>query len=290
MNFVTVCAQLREDPREVYTSATSTAVRCSVTLPPYNGKKAPTEIELTVYGQQQGERFRSLKKGTGVYIHGAKLQYDLETRTFSLHGGVVTPVNVEQFPILNTVILSGRCVKDIDPQDTRQCKTTASYMITNQTLSVVTKRNESNLFNFYAINGFDDRFKPAELLANYTHKGTGLTIEARIITDSWTDKDSKERRTQTKLQLVNMTLAPKSQGASKPVEPKANVAAPSNVTSLWGGRTGEPEEQEAPSSPHQAAIAGDPWKVEVGVGERGGLPDLPGSYGPAPVDDENAPF
>ncbi len=104
MNFVTVCAQLREDPREVYTSATSTAVRCSVTLPPYNGKKAPTEIELTVYGQQQGERFRSLKKGTGVYIHGAKLQYDLETRTFSLHGGVVTPVNVEQFPILKFML------------------------------------------------------------------------------------------------------------------------------------------------------------------------------------------
>jgi single-stranded DNA-binding protein len=167
-------------------------------------------------------------------------------------------------------------------------------MITNQTLSVVTKKGESNLFNFYAINGFDDRFQPAKLIADYTKKGTGLTIEARIVTDSWTDKETKEQRTLTKLQLINMTLAPKGIADQKPVESKANVAGGQEVTSLWGGRTGDPEEQEVPSSPHQAAIAqepaSDPWKVQEPVGARGNLPDLPGAYGPPPTDDENAPF
>ena len=293
MNFVTVCAQLREDPREAFTGATNTVMRCKITLPPY-GKKAPTDLELTIYGEKQGNRFRAMKKGMGVYIHGAKIQYDLESRTFSLHGGVVTPVDVEQFPILNNVILAGRCVKDINPEDTRQCKTTPNHMITNQTLSVVTKKGESNLFNFYAINGFDDRFQPAKLIADYTKKGTGLTIEARIVTDSWTDKETKEQRTLTKLQLINMTLAPKGMTDQKPVESKANVAGEKEVTSLWGGRTGDPEEQEVPSSPHQAAIApepaSDPWKVQEPVGARGNLPDLPGAYGPPPTDDENAPF
>ena len=46
MNFVTVCAQLREDPREAFTGATNTVMRCKITLPPY-GKKAPTDLELT---------------------------------------------------------------------------------------------------------------------------------------------------------------------------------------------------------------------------------------------------
>ena len=62
-----------------------------------------------------------------------------------------------------------------------------------------------------------------------------------------------------------MTLAPKGIADQKPVESKANVAGGQEVTSLWGGRTGDPEEQ-IPSSPHQAAIApesaSDPWKVQ----------------------------
>ena len=105
MNFVTVCAQLREDPREAFTGATNTVMRCKITLPPY-GKKAPTDLELTIYGEKQGNRFRAMKKGMGVYIHGQD-PIRLESRTFSLHGGVVTPVDVEHFPILNNVILSG---------------------------------------------------------------------------------------------------------------------------------------------------------------------------------------
>ena len=72
------------------------------------------------------------------------------------------------------------------------------------------------------------------------------------------------------------------------------MAGGQEVTSLWGGRTGDPEEQEVPSSPQQAAIApepaSDPWKVQEPVGARGNLPDLPGAYGPPPTDDENAPF
>ena len=51
MNFVTVCAQLREDPREAFTGATNTVMRCKITLPPY-GKKAPTDLELTIYGEK----------------------------------------------------------------------------------------------------------------------------------------------------------------------------------------------------------------------------------------------
>ena len=133
MNFVTVCAQLREDPREAFTGATNTVMRCKITLPPY-GKKAPTDLELTIYGEKQGNRFRAMKKGMGVYIHG--LSFNTMCSPRRSHCTVGNPVDVEQFPILNNVILSGRCVKDINPEDTA-VQTTKPMIKTK--LSVVAK-------------------------------------------------------------------------------------------------------------------------------------------------------
>lgn len=268
MNFVTVCAQTIEQPREVYTSATSTAMRCLVMLPPV-GNKAPTPIELNVYGKNS-ERFGRVAKNAQIYIHGAKLRFDLESRTYSLHGGIIATVN-DQFPIFNTVILGGRCVKDIDHEDARAFKTTVDgLMICNQTLSVGTGRNQADLFNFYAINSAEDKLNNAELLVNFTKKGTGLTIQGRLITDSWKDKESGEKKSITKIQLVSMTLAPKAQGNHQEIKSQTTVTSTEKVGSLWGGRT--------------ADEAQDPW-----IQTSGGLPDLPGQYGSAP-ELEEAPF
>lgn len=268
MNFCCVCAQLAEAPREVYVSATSTAIKASITLPPV-GNKAPTTIEYNVYGKPS-ERFQRFPQGALVYIHGAKLRYDLQARAYSLHGGSVAEVT-ESFPILNSIILTGRCVKDIDQTDTRAFKTTADgLMIANQTLSVNTGKNQADLFNFYAINNTSDRFNQAELLVNFTKKGTGLTIHGRLITDRFKDTNTNEIRNVSKIQLVNMTLAPRGADGSmsKSVSTQTTVASASNVTSLWGGRSAD----ESP----------DPWNQASG----GGLPDLPGQYGQAPTLDE----
>jgi single-stranded DNA-binding protein len=273
MNQVFVCAQLSEAPREVFISANQTAIRCQVTLPPV-GNKAPTQLEYNCYGKTS-ERFRVLPKGALVYIHGAKLRFDLESKTYSLHGGIAAQVT-EAFPILNTVILSGRCVKDIDQQDARAFKTTADgLMICNQTLAVSTGRAQSDLFNFYAINSSQDKLNQAELLLNFTRKGTGLTINGRLVTDAWVDKETKERRSITKMQLVSMTLAPKGSdsGQQRQVVSQTTVASEEGVASLWGGRSAED--------------SADPWTQSSG----GGLPELPGQYGPTPTfDDDNHPF
>lgn len=272
MNFFAGCAQLLEDPREVYTGANSTAIRCMISLPAVSNKKADTPIELNIYGKT-AERFARLKKNSGIYLHDSSLRYDLDSRQFSLHGGVIGIVNAETFPILNTVILSGRCVKNVDQDDERAFKTTSTgLMICNQTLAVSTGRNQSDLFNFYAINSVDDKPNYAELLCNFTRKGTGLTIKGRLVTDSWIDKDSKEKKLQTKIELKKMTLAPKGSDGMSEIKPQTTMASTENVGSLWGGRT--MDEQM------------DPW----GHGESG-LPDLPGQYGAPPVnDDDNAPF
>lgn len=262
MNQTFVCAQTTEVPREVAISATNYAMRCSVLLPPV-GNKAPTPIELNVYGKS-AERFSRTTRGAQIYIHGAKLRFDLESRTYSLHGGIIATVD-ESFPILNTVILSGRCVKDIDHEDARAFKTTADgLMICNQTLSVNTGRNQADLFNFYAINSAEDKLNNAELLVNFTRKGVGLTIQGKLITDSWVDKESKEKKAATKIQLVSMTLAPKTGDSPRTIQPQTTIASGGEVANLWGGKSAEEDS--------------DPWTKTAG----GGLPDLPGKYGQAP--------
>ena len=253
MNFASLCAQTTQEPTEIYTSATSTAVQCPLLLPPV-GNKAPTAIELTLYGKNS-ERFLKTPKNSHLYVHGAKLKYDTTTRTFSLQGGNIAVVNTS-FPIFNTVILSGRCIKDIDKEDERSFKTTAEgLMIANQTLLVSSGRNQADLFNFYAINSADDKFNQAELMVNFTRKGTGLTIQGRLVTDTWLDKTTKERKSNTKIQLISMTLGPKSQGSDTPRE-STGTKAPS----LWGGATAE-------------EIA-EPWGQNVGDN----LPPLPVSF------------
>jgi len=264
-NFVSAYAQTLEEPREVYTSATSTAIRCMVGIPAV-GNKAATHIELNVYGKN-AERFARAPKGAHVYIHGAKLRHDLDTRTHSLHGGTIAAVN-DQFPIFNDVVLVGRCVKDLDG-DARAFKTTeGGLMICQQTLSVSTGKNQADLFNFYAINSANDKLNNAELLLNFTRKGTFLAIRGRLVTDSWTDQTTKERKSQTKIQLVSMTLAPKASADAKPVQPQTTVRDATEVQPLWNNANSTPV---------------DPWSVASG----GGLPDLPGHYGPAPeLDDQ----
>jgi single-stranded DNA-binding protein len=267
MNFVSVCAQATEAPREVYTSATSTALRCNLLLPPV-GNKAPTPIEFNVYGKAT-ERFQHTTKGGLLYIHGAKLRFDLESRTHSLHGGIVTQVT-EAFPIFNTVILGGRCVKDINQDDARAFRTTADgLMICNQTLSVNTGRNQADLFNFYAMNTAKDKLNNAELLVNFTKKGTGLSIIGRIISDAWVDKETKEKKLNTKIQLVSMTLAPKNTTTVPEIKPQTTVAT-DEVVGLWGGRS--------------ADDVAEPWGLNVG----NNLPELPGQFDHNDL--TNAPF
>tara|TARA_B100001939_G_scaffold348095_1_gene372604 strand:+ start:10975 stop:11844 length:870 start_codon:yes stop_codon:yes gene_type:complete len=289
MNFVSICAKTIEAPRVSYTSETQTVIRCNLSIPPV-GDKAPTFCEYNVYGQRQ-EQFRSLvtQPNQRIFIHGAKIRHDLKANAYSLHGGVVTLIT-EDFPLFNTVILGGRCIKDINPSDEKQFKVTASgLMIANQTLSVNTGRSQADLFNFYAINKQQDRLRNAELICNFTRKGVGLTINGKLTTDAWKDASGNER-TNTKIQLASMTLGPKpnSMGASPaPAQP-----LPQQQTPVENNQPVNPLQQPTPSlwspAPTQSNQSG--YNAPSFMGGNG-LPDLPGQYGDAPVPgSEDVPF
>ena len=253
MNLAFLCAQLLEDPKKIYTSESTSNARCLIGLPPI-GNKAVTRIQLTVYGKQV-DQLANLKAGHQIYLHGSKLRYDIDTKEFRLEGGNFGTVSHEYFPVFNTVILSGRCIKNINRDDDRDYKVTPSgLMICNQSLSVNTGRNQSDIFNFYAINSTEDRNKLAELLKNFTRKGVGLTVQGRLLTDEWKDKMTGQGRSQTKIQLIQMTLGPKTQTNPDAIEPKTNLASGTAPETLWGN-------QQDDSGP---AIGGLPGLDQVG--------------------------
>ncbi len=253
MNLAFLCAQLLEDPKKIYTSESTSNARCLIGLPPI-GSKAVTRIQLTVYGKQV-DQLANLKAGHQIYLHGSKLRYDIDTKEFRLEGGNFGTVSHEYFPVFNTVILSGRCIKNINKDDERDYKVTPSgLMICNQSLSVNTGRNQSDIFNFYAINSTEDRNKLAELLKNFTRKGVGLTVQGRLLTDEWKDKMTGQGRSQTKIQLIQMTLGPKTQTNPDAIEPKTNLASGTAPETLWGN-------QQDDSGP---AIGGLPGLDQVG--------------------------
>ncbi len=256
MNLAFLCAQLLEDPKKIYTSESTSNARCLIGLPPI-GNKAVTRIQLTVYGKQV-DQLANLKAGHQIYLHGSKLRYDIDTKEFRLEGGNFGTVSHEYFPVFNTVILSGRCIKNINRDDERDYKVTPSgLMICNQSLSVNTGRNQSDIFNFYAINSTEDRNKLAELLKNFTRKGVGLTVQGRLLTDEWKDKTTGQGRSQTKIQLIQMTLGPKTQSNPDAIEPKTNLASGTAPESLWGN-------QQDDSGPAMGGLpgldqVGSPW-------------------------------
>ena len=282
MNLAFLCAQLLEDPKKIYTSESTSNARCLIGLPPI-GNKAVTRIQLTVYGKQV-DQLANLRAGHQIYLHGSKLRYDIETKEFRLEGGNFGTVRHEYFPVFNTVILSGRCIKNINRDDDRDYKVTPSgLMICNQSLSVSTGRNQSDIFNFYAINSTEDRNKLAELLKNFTRKGVGLTVQGRLLTDEWKDKMTGQGRSQTKIQLIQMTLGPKTQPSPDAIEPKTNLASGTAPESLWGN-------QQDDSGP---AIGGLPGLDQVGSpwGEATEQPTAAAANVPSSAPDgEDPPF
>ena len=292
MNKAYLSVQATSNPKEIYVDQTRTNVIIECLVPP-TANKAPTPITVHVYGKDDKARVLSgIRTGSTLFIAGGKLRHDLKTREHSVHGGSIYPVDYQTFGIVNEVILGGRCIRGVDKTNEKEFRQTDSgFIITNQTLSVNTGKQQADLFNLYAINKSDDRYNLAELLATMTNKGTGLTICGRLTTDAWTDKASGQPKSSTKIQVQNMTLAPKPTTSGE-VKPSNTMPAGSKPASLWGGQTlaNESPHQDAMAAP-KTMIASDPWiKPEetqpapepVAVMNEP-LPDLPSQ-------DDDAPF
>lgn len=279
MNVFTVCAQTLEKPREVYTSTTSKAYVCNIRIPRLSQNKADLDLEYWCYGSAGKEFFENALPNVGIHIHGANLRHDLESKTHSVHGGFPTVLQ-QAFRPYNQVILSGTTIKTVDATDERQFKTTAGgLMICHQTIAVVTGKNASDLFNIYAINTSDDRYKIAQYMCDLTKKGKGITINGKLICDSWKDQQGTIQQ-RVKIQVDKMTLPPADRdGLSKAPETKTVMSEGMKPGSLWadmGSDNQMPTETTTTAEPYGSNLTG--------------LPDLPDPSESVMEDGAPAPF
>ena len=291
MNTAFLSVQALEDPAQIFTSATRTTVQLLVKVPGF-GKKAETVMPLNIWRQEDQQRvMQSIKKDAYLFVAGARIRRDSKTKEWSLDGGNVYAIRPSEFGIVNEVILSGRCIQDMDRADPSIFKATDSgFVIANQCLAVGVGRQQSELFPFYGINKANDNYNLAMLLCDFTRKGTGLTISGRLATDSWLDKNSGETRFNTKIQINRMTLAPKPKTTE--IQSRTTIPAGSAPASLWGqsqpaianedpdeAPTPEPVNSDRPSEPQAPATVSnnsDVWADK--------MPDLP------PSGDDDQPF
>lgn len=83
--------------------------------------------------------------------------------------------------MINNVVLTGRLTKDIELRRTTSGKTCTSF-----TLAVNRNKQETDFINCVAWD------KLAELLEQYTHKGSQIGVEGRIQTRNYDDRNGKK--------------------------------------------------------------------------------------------------
>tara|TARA_R100001224_G_scaffold59825_2_gene35522 strand:+ start:4467 stop:5288 length:822 start_codon:yes stop_codon:yes gene_type:complete len=273
MNVLTVCAQVLEKPREVYTSNTSKAYVFPILIPKSGPSKSDLDLEYWCYGATGKELHDTVQVNDPIHIQGANLRHDLQSKLHSIHGGFPTILK-QAFRPYNQVILSGTTIKTVDDSDERQFKITSTgLIICNQTIAVTTGKGQSDLFNVYAISNPDDRYKLADWMCKLTKKGKGITISGKLVCDSWKDKQGNWQ-SRVKIQVDKMTLPPADRdGQNKAPETKTVMSEGMKPGSLWADMEQESKPQAEPYGSNLT-----------------GLPDLPDPSGSVMEDGAPAPF
>ena len=73
-------------------------------------------------------------------------------------------------------------------------------------------------------------------MAEWTRKGSGLTIQGRFSTRAWVDESTGEPRQSTQISVSKMTLPPRPKAGQDPeIKPKVSISEGSPAKSLWPG-------------------------------------------------------
>jgi single-stranded DNA-binding protein len=261
MNFASLTLKLKENPTAVEGTGNWFVSKAACAVAPAGKNRIETPIELHVIGNVARQFQENAKAGMKVFVNCGTLRHDLDKRAFSVMSASVEPVG-ENFKNFNEVVLAGRCIKDIDESNEKHVRRTPDgLLIVNQTLQVRTGDGQSDLFNLVAINGAQDKLQLGRLMADFTRKGSGLTVWARLSTRGWMDQKSGAPRSTTQLAVNKMTLPPRPpKTQAEMIQPKSSISEGSTVKSLWptGSEGGWGTSQASVShaeSPHAAAIA-----------------------------------
>jgi single-strand DNA-binding protein len=96
---------------------------------------------------------------------------------------------------VNQVILLGRLTADVELRSTASGKNVASF-------SLAVDRNGEGA-DFFEITAWE---KTAELLQQYTGKGSKILVQGRLQQESWDDKDSGKKRSKVTVVANDVTF------------------------------------------------------------------------------------
>lgn len=111
---------------------------------------------------------------------------------------------------MNKVILIGRTTKDIELKHTRSSKAVVSFSVAvKRTFKNSSGEYESDFFNCVAFGNL------AETISRYVHKGDMVSVEGRLQTRTYTDREGNNRySTETIVENIEF-LQPKKQEPEK---------------------------------------------------------------------------
>jgi len=203
--------RLVDKPKQVYISERNCAVQANAVIPPSYDKQVNTEIKL-IYRGAQTAKILSYEPGDYLFACDTTLrhEYDKLTKTDSWRLVTYNPIELvdESFCPYNNVILFGRIAKDIDPNNSMDLKYINDLIICNRSIVCSVAPQQGEFFNIFAVNKVDaPNYNLAQNLADQYPKGTNVVIKGVLVTDGWTDKNTKEQRTSTKIKLLSINKA-----------------------------------------------------------------------------------
>ena len=240
MNHITVTAKAIEDARCIESriaGKTVPAVFCNVEIapPPFGKSYTPTYAELRVWGKAS-EFLEPAKKGSNILVNDAEfvINYNKETQSTEIQIKSKQTVFVpEKFPIINTVILSGRTGIEFDPADPKQRQyrsTPSGWIFAEQRLLIFDnpKKEYPDSYNFKAVYNNNAEYRGinyANIIADYLSKrNVPLTIKGSLVTEK-SEMEGRDTRYYPKVLLSDkqaITVHQMQPIASQTVKPKAS--------------------------------------------------------------------
>ena len=251
MKHITVTVKAVEDARRI--EGRIPAVFCNVEIapPPFGAKSyTPTYAELRVWGKASA-LLEPAKTGSKILVNEAEfvINYNKETQSTEIEIKARQTLLVpEQFPNINTVILSGRTGVEFDPADPKQRNyraTESGWIFAEQRLLIFDnpKKEYPDSYNFKTVYNSNAEYRGtnyANIIADYLSKrNIPITIKGSLVTEK-SEMEGRDTRYYPKVLLSDkqaITVHQMQPIASQTVKPK------------------EPKPQPAPT-----VISEDAWK------------------------------
>ena len=103
---------------------------------------------------------------------------------------------------VNKVFLIGRLTNDVEVRTTPNGKNVASFTLAVDRMQNAQKDGESTA-DFFDVTAWD---KLAEVLGQYTQKGSRIHVEGRLQQDTWEDKETGKKRSKVVINANDVTF------------------------------------------------------------------------------------